>query len=117
MPQQDVTLSGFQFRRATVEIIQVFNSGSYLMAEYNERTGKTSWLRLLLAGQRDVIERWLSQHYPIQAPAAVKPTKVRSKSAASSTRTHRKRSRRCLVEQRQGTLLRESGKPHHGGRL
>jgi hypothetical protein len=34
------------------------------MAQYNDRTGKTSWQRFLPVTQRESIEKWLHQHYP-----------------------------------------------------
>jgi len=75
MQKHQATLSAFQFRRSTAEVIQVYNEGSYLMAEYNERTGSVSWQRVLLATQREIIERWLREHYPMKVaqPAAAKP--------------------------------------------
>jgi hypothetical protein len=77
MQKHQATLSAFQFRRTTADLIQVYNEGSYLMAEYNERTGITSWQRVLLATQREIIERWLREHYPVKvAPPA--PKKVRA---------------------------------------
>jgi hypothetical protein len=77
MQKHQATLSAFQFRRSTADLIQVYNEGSYLMAEYNERTGNTSWQRVLLATQREIIEKWLREHYPVKvAPAPVKVVKV-----------------------------------------
>jgi len=36
------------------------------MAEYSERTGVVKWQRVVLASQREQIEKWLSDHYPVQ---------------------------------------------------
>jgi hypothetical protein len=36
------------------------------MAEYSERTGVVKWQRVVLASQREQIEKWLSYHYPVQ---------------------------------------------------
>ncbi len=89
MQKHQATLSAFQFRRAKADLIQVFNEGSYLMAEYNERTGVVSWQRLLLAGQREIVEKWLRERYPVQAPApVVAPPAVKTRKTA---RPHRKR--------------------------
>jgi hypothetical protein len=71
MQKREATLSAFQFRRAKADLIQVFNEGSYLMAEYNERTGTVSWHRVLLGTQREIIEKWLRDRYPVPA---VQPT-------------------------------------------
>lgn len=95
MQKHQATLSAFQFRRTTADLIQVFNEGSYLMAEYNERTGITSWQRVLLATQRETIERWLRDHYPVktppppvrkprQAPRAARATLHRGKAKAAA---------------------------------
>lgn len=81
MQKHHAALSSFQFKRATTEVIHVFNEGSYLMAEYNERTGVVKWQRVLLATQREVIEHWLRERYPAPQPPA--PPQSRKKSRAS----------------------------------
>jgi hypothetical protein len=45
--------------------VQVLNHQSYLMGEYNQRTGKVSWQRIVLATQKIGIENWLLEHYPV----------------------------------------------------
>ena len=67
MQKYQSALSSFQFKRAKADLIQVFNEDSYLMAEYNERTGAVSWQRVLLATQREIVEKWLRERYPVQA--------------------------------------------------
>jgi hypothetical protein len=37
------------------------------MAEYSERTGVTKWRRVVLASQREQIERWIGEQYPVQS--------------------------------------------------
>ncbi len=55
----------YRFQRArTPGIIEVLNENSYVMAEYSERTGAVQWQRMVLAAQREQIERWLKDHYP-----------------------------------------------------
>jgi hypothetical protein len=57
--------AAFNFRRPNPEgPVMVYNENSYLMGEYNARTGKTTWHRVVLATQRDQVERWLVEHYP-----------------------------------------------------
>jgi hypothetical protein len=34
------------------------------MAEYSERTGIVKWQRVVLATQKEKIEKWLFDHYP-----------------------------------------------------
>ena len=43
------------------------------MAEYSERTGTVKWQRVVLATQKEMIEKWLGQHYPVQAAPAPVP--------------------------------------------
>ena len=39
-------------------------SATYVIAEYNERTGSVNWQRIVLASQREQIDKWLEDHYP-----------------------------------------------------
>jgi hypothetical protein len=71
-PHHDINNS-YQCRLTTGELILVFNSGQYLMAEYNSRTGHVTWQRMLAAPQRDSIEAWLHKNYPIKDAAVVLP--------------------------------------------
>ena len=55
----------YRFQRAKAPgIIEVLNENSYVMAEYSERTGSVKWQRMVLASQREQIEKWLGDHYP-----------------------------------------------------
>lgn len=58
-------ISIYRFQRArTPGIIEVLNENSYVMAEYSERTGSVKWQRMVLASQREQVEKWLEDHYP-----------------------------------------------------
>ena len=60
-------LPSFHFKRTKQNgLIEVLNDGSYVVAEYSERTGVVRWQRVLLAAQREKIEKWLGDHYPVQ---------------------------------------------------
>jgi hypothetical protein len=72
MQNRQAVLSTFQFKR-TADVIRVFNENSYLMAEYSERTGTVKWQRVLIASQREVIEKWLRERYPASAAVAAAP--------------------------------------------
>ena len=50
------------------------------MAEYSERTGVVRWQRVVLATQREKIERWLTEHYPVH------PAPVQAVAATNSRR-------------------------------
>ena len=68
MQQHRVVLPSYQFRRSTRRgLIEVLNNGFYVMAEYSEHTGEVKWQRVVLASQREQIEKWLGEHYPVQA--------------------------------------------------
>ena len=67
MQKHHAALSSYHFRRTKTEgLIQVLNEGSYVMAEYSDRTGVVKWQRVVLATQREMIEKWLIEHYPVQ---------------------------------------------------
>jgi hypothetical protein len=58
-------LRSYRFQRAKAPgIIEVLNENSYVMAEYSERTGAMKWQRMVLASQREQIEKWLEDHFP-----------------------------------------------------
>jgi hypothetical protein len=89
MQKHHAALSSYHFQRAKTQgIIKVLNEGSYVMAEYSERTGTVKWQRVVLATQKEMIERWLGQHYPVQAatpvpaPAPVETRRVKARAAA-----------------------------------
>jgi hypothetical protein len=67
-----VALSAFQFIRPKRDgPVLVLNENSYVMGEYNQRTGKMAWQRVVLGTQREHVETWLQQHYPV-TPALVR---------------------------------------------
>jgi hypothetical protein len=66
--------SPYCFKRAkTSGLILVLNEGSYVMAEYNEHTGVVKWQRVVLATQKEAVERQLRAQYPVPAPAPPPP--------------------------------------------
>ena len=65
-----VNVSAFQFKRSKLDgRVHILNDRSYIMGIYNQRTGKIIWERVVLATQRENIETWLLEHYPILAVA------------------------------------------------
>ena len=56
--------------------MEILNENHYVMGEYNRKTGIVTWERLVLATQREAIQRWFAEHYPVikpvEPPAAVK---------------------------------------------
>jgi hypothetical protein len=73
MQKHHAAPSSYHFKRAKTDgLIQVLNEGSYVMAEYSERTGKVSWQRVVLATQKEKIEKWLIEHYPVHPASATR---------------------------------------------
>ena len=69
------------------DVVHVYNSNNYLMAEYIVGTGRTSWQRVAPLTQRESVEKWLRNNYPApEAPAAKTKSKPASKPAAKSPR-------------------------------
>ena len=67
MPKPANSPSSFHFKRTKQDgLIEVLNDNFYVMAEYSERTGVVTWQRVVLAAQREKIEKWLGDHYPVQ---------------------------------------------------
>jgi hypothetical protein len=65
MQKHHSALPSYHFKRTKTDgLIEVLNEGSYVMAEYSERTGVVKWQRVVLATQREKIEKWLGDHYP-----------------------------------------------------
>jgi hypothetical protein len=68
--QKQQAVSAYRFKRAKPDgIILVLNEGSYVMAEYSEHTGAVKWQRVVLATQKEKVENWLREQYPVQKPA------------------------------------------------
>src|ERR1700721_4622942 len=89
MQKHHAALSSYHFQRTKTQgIIKVLNEGSYVMAEYSERTGTVKWQRVVLATQKEMIEKWLGQHYPVQpaAPEAQPVEAARRPKARVATR-------------------------------
>ena len=66
-----IALSAFQFKRHKLDGPVLVLSDSYVMGEYNQRTGKMAWQRVVPSTQREHVETWLQQHYPV-TPALVR---------------------------------------------
>ena len=65
MKEHPPQLSSFRFKRAKTDgLIEVLNEGSYVMAEYSERTGVVKWQRMVLATQREKIEKYQAKASP-----------------------------------------------------
>jgi hypothetical protein len=81
----DITDSYHCKRSNSGDVVHVYNSNNYLMAEYTVGTGRTSWQRVAPLTQRESVEKWLRNNFavtsaPKAAPVEVKP-KTRGKVA------------------------------------
>jgi len=84
--ENHAALSSYHFKRAKTDgLIQVLNEGSYVMAEYSERTGGIKWQRVVMATQREKIERWLGEHYPVQVQVVEARVEPRKRATAAAT--------------------------------
>ena len=65
--------------------ISVLTGNSYVVAEYDERTGDIKWHRVVNASQKEGIYHWLRDHFPLKVdPPQQAATPVRrSRSAAA----------------------------------
>jgi hypothetical protein len=54
-------------------LVQVLNENSYSMAEYNARSGRFVWMRLLPITQRESVEAWVRAQF---APTTLGPAKA-----------------------------------------
>jgi hypothetical protein len=58
-------------------IVSVLTGNSYVVAEYDERTGDIRWQRVVNASQKEGIYNWLREHFPVKV--AVEPPKKASR--------------------------------------
>jgi len=65
-------------------LILVHNADHYLMAEYSDLTGVAKWQRVVLATQRDKIEQWLRQEFPVRSQPATIASPRKSKTALAT---------------------------------
>jgi hypothetical protein len=68
-------------RSLSGDVVHVYNSNNYLMAEYTVRTGRASWQRVAPLTQRESVEKWLRNNYPAapEPEAAKEETKSKSR--------------------------------------
>jgi hypothetical protein len=67
-------------------VVSVLTGNSYVVAEYDERTGDIRWQRVVNASQKEGIYNWLREHFPVKTakPAAVEPPRKSSRKALAS---------------------------------
>jgi hypothetical protein len=62
-----------RFRQDSV--VSVLTGNSYVVAEYDERTGDIRWQRVVNASQKEGIYNWLRDHFPVKVVVAEAPKK------------------------------------------
>jgi hypothetical protein len=64
--KQEYTEQNFSFHRRGINgLVIVSNNLSYCMAEYSEHTGVTRWQRVVPVTQREKVQKFLSEQYPV----------------------------------------------------
>ena len=56
-------------------IISVLTGNSYVVAEYDDRTGNIRWQRVVNASQKEGIHHWLREHFPMKVEQPVARTR------------------------------------------
>ena len=81
-PHAEINDSFHCKRSQSGEVLHVYNSANYLMAEYSQRTGRTTWQRVTAVAQRESVERWLRNNYPVlSAEKEVAVSKLKARAA------------------------------------
>ena len=74
-----------RFRQDSV--VSVLTGNSYVVAEYDERTGDIRWQRVVNASQKEGIHNWLREHFPVKVEPApvVAPSKKPARRARAAS--------------------------------
>jgi hypothetical protein len=71
-----------RFRQDSV--VSVLTGNSYVVAEYDERTGDIRWQRVVNASQKEGIHNWLREHFPVKVVVVETPKKSSRKTQLTS---------------------------------
>jgi hypothetical protein len=84
----------YRCKRSEVgDLIQVLNSGAYVLAHYRARTGVTTWQRIVPASDKKTIEDWLGRNFPVPSTPP-KEIKLETEPVSRQNRHHAPESRR-----------------------
>jgi hypothetical protein len=66
--------------------ISILTTNSYVVGEYDDRTGDIRWQRVVLANQKVVIQSYLNRHFPLRGDTTntTPPKETRNKSVAAA---------------------------------
>ena len=80
--RSDISDSFHCKRSESGEVVHVYNSNGYLMAEYTIRTGRAAWQRVAAVTLRESVEKWLQETYPAHvAPKSIAAGKLKARAA------------------------------------
>jgi hypothetical protein len=65
-------------------VVSVLTGNSYVVAEYDERTGDIRWQRVVNASQKEGIYNWLREHFPVKVAVPEPPKKSSRKAQLAS---------------------------------
>ena len=82
--RQTINDSYYCGRMRQDSVVSVLTGNSYVVAEYDERTGDIRWQRVVNASQKEGIYNWLREHFPVRVVAPVPPKKVTRKLRTAS---------------------------------
>jgi hypothetical protein len=68
--RQQINDSYYCGRMRPDSVVSVLTGNSYVVAEYDERSGDIRWQRVVNASQKEGIYNWLREHFPVKVVAA-----------------------------------------------
>ena len=113
MQDRHPTLSSYHFKRAKTDgLIEVLNEGSYVMAEYSERTGIVKWQRVVLGHAEGKDREVAVRSLPGPHPQGARPW-LRAAVRADSRPTRPFSKRRPIHLQRMEASICERDSPEY----
>jgi hypothetical protein len=65
-------------------VVSVLTGNSYVVAEYDERSGDIRWQRVVNASQKEGIYNWLREHFPVKTAVEAPKKPARRTQVASA---------------------------------
>ena len=69
--------------------LDIVNDHNYVMGVYDGKTGVVTWQRVVLAAQREAIQRWFAEYHPVtnsvQPSVAVDTPRIKAPASARSS--------------------------------
>jgi hypothetical protein len=64
--------------------VSVLTTNSYVVGEYDDRSGDIRWQRVVVANQKVAIQNFLQRHYPLKVEVRVEAPKSGRKTATAA---------------------------------